>query len=166
MAKNQLASDGPAAIKPVVIPALKPQLDRTLTEDRSLCPVRALKYYLDRTKDLKKNKNLLFVAIKEGFNRDISRATILSWLKQTILLAYESSDSESQQLYQVKAHDVRSTATSLAFRGGISLNEILEACFWKSHNTFTNFYLKDLCWHNGQILKLGPIVSTQHVIDL
>ena len=166
LAKNQLASDGPAAIKPVVIPALKPQLDRSLTQDRSLCPVRALKYYLDRTKDLKKNKNLLFVAIKEGFTRDISRATISSWLKQTILLAYESSDSESQQLYQVKAHDVRSMAASLAFRVGISLNEILEACFWKSHNTFTNFYLKDLCWHKGQILKLGPIVSAQHVIDL
>ena len=128
--------------------------------------MRALKYYLDRTKDLRKNENVLLVAIKEGFTRDISRATISSWLKQTILLAYESSDSESQQLHQVKAHDVRSMAASLAFRGGISLNEILEACFWKSHNTFTNFYLKDLCWHNGQILKLGPIVSAQHVIDL
>ena len=166
LAKNQLASDGPAAIKPVVIPALKPQLDKSLTQDRSLCPVRALKFYLDRTKDLRKNKNLLFVAIKEGFTRDISRATISSWLKQTILLAYENSDSESQQLYQVKARDVRSMAASLAFKGGISLNEILQACFWKSHNTFTNFYLKDLCWHNGQILKLGPIVSAQHVIDL
>ena len=166
LAKNQLASDGPAAIKPVVIPALKPQLDKSLTQDRSLCPVRALKFYLDRTKDLRKNKNLLFVAIKEGFARDISRATISSWLKQTILLAYENSDPESQQLYQVKAHDVRSMAASLAFKGGISLNEILQACFWKSHNMFTNFYLKDLCWHNGQILKLGPIVSAQHVIDL
>ena len=49
LAKNQLALDGPAAIKPVVIPALKPHLDSTLTKDRSLCSVRALKYYLDRT---------------------------------------------------------------------------------------------------------------------
>ena len=163
LAKNQLASDGPTAIKPVVIPALKPHLDSTLTQDRSLCPVRVLNYYLDRTKDLRKNKNLLFVAIKEGFTRDISRATISSWLKQTILLAYEKSDSESQQLCQAKAHDVCSMAASLAFKRGVSLREILEACFWKSHNTFTNFYLKDLCWHNGQILKLGPIVSAQQV---
>ena len=166
LAKNQLASDGPTVIRPVVIPALKPHLDSSLIQDRSLCPVRALKYYLDRTKDLRKNKNLLFVAIKEGFTRDISRATISSWLKQTILLAYEKSDSETHQLCQVKAHDVRSMAASLAFKGGVSLSEILEACFWKSHNTFTNFYLKDLCWHNGQILKLGPIVSAQHVINL
>ena len=75
LAKNQLTSDGPAAIKPVVIPALKPHLDSSLTQDRSLCPVRALKYYFNRTKDLRKNKNLLFVAIKEGFTRDIPRAT-------------------------------------------------------------------------------------------
>ena len=166
MAKNQLASDGPAAIKPVVIPALKPHLDSSWTQDRSLCPVRALKYYLDRTKDLRKNKNLLFVAIKEGFTRDISRAIISFWCKHIILLAYEKSDSGSQQVYQVKAYDMCSMAASLAFKGGVSLNEILEACFWKSHNTFTNFYLKDLCWHNGQILKLGPIVSAQHVINL
>ena len=120
LAKNQLASDGPTVVKPVVIPALKPHLDSSLIQDRSLCRVRALKFYLDRTKDLRKNKNLLFVAIKEGFTRDISRATISSWLKQTILLAYEKSDSESQQLCQVKAHDVRSMAASLAFKGGVS----------------------------------------------
>ena len=107
MAKNQSASDGPTVIKPVVIPALKPHLDSSLTQDRSLCPVRALKYYLDRTKDLRKNKNLLFVAIKEDFTRDISRATISSWLKQTILLAYEESDSETQQLNSLKMSAVQ-----------------------------------------------------------
>ena len=55
LAKNQLASDRPTAIKPVVIPALKPHLDSSLTQERSFCPVRALKYYLDRTKELRKN---------------------------------------------------------------------------------------------------------------
>ena len=161
-----MASDGPTAIKPVVIPALNPHLDSSLTQGRSLCPVRALKYYLDRTKYLRKNKNILFVAIKEGFTRDVSRATASSWLKQTILLAYEKSDSESPQLYQVKAYDVHSMGASLAFKGGVSLNDTLEACFWKCHNTFINFYLKDLCWHNGQILKLSPIVSAQYIINI
>ena len=103
---------------------------------------------------------------KRGLYKRYFQGNYLILVKQTILLAYENSDSESQQLYQVKAHDVRSMAASLAFRGGVSLNEIPEACFWKPHNTFTNFYLKDLCWHNGQILKLGPIVSAQLVIDL
>ena len=124
LAKNQLASDWRTAIKPVVIPAFKPHLDSSLTQDRSLCPLCPLKYYLDRTKDLMRNKNFLFVAIKEGFTRYISRATISSWLKQTILFTHEKSDSESQQLYQVKAHDVRSMAASLAFKGGAYLSDV------------------------------------------
>ena len=53
LSKNQLARDGPASVAPVVIPALAPSLDKSLTEDKSLCPVRALHYYLDRTKDLR-----------------------------------------------------------------------------------------------------------------
>ena len=34
---------------PVVIKALVPTLDKSLKSDRFLCPVRALRYYLDRT---------------------------------------------------------------------------------------------------------------------
>ena len=47
--KNQLAKEGPDSVAPVVIPALAPTLDKSLKSDRSLCPVRALRYYLDRT---------------------------------------------------------------------------------------------------------------------
>ena len=49
LSKNQLAKEGPDSVAPVVIPALAPTLDRSLKSDRSLCPVRALHYYLDRT---------------------------------------------------------------------------------------------------------------------
>ena len=63
LAKNQLASDGPDSIKPVVIPALTTMLNSSLVEDKSLCPVRALKVYLDKTKSLRKGKALLFVSL-------------------------------------------------------------------------------------------------------
>ena len=49
LSKNQLAKEGPDSVAPVVIPALAPTLDKSLKGDRSLCPVRALRYYLDRT---------------------------------------------------------------------------------------------------------------------
>ena len=42
LSKNLLARDGPASVASVVIPALAPTLDRSLSEDRSLSPVRAL----------------------------------------------------------------------------------------------------------------------------
>ena len=78
LAKNQLASDGPDLLRPVIIPALKPFLSLDLTEDMTLCPVRALRYYLDKTSALRKGKNLLFISFKEGFDKDIMRSTISS----------------------------------------------------------------------------------------
>ena len=68
LSKNQLARDGPASVAPVVIPALAPSLDRSLRDDKSLCPVRALRYYLDRTKDLRKGKELVFVSFRNSFS--------------------------------------------------------------------------------------------------
>ena len=88
LSKNQLAKEGPDSVTPVVIPALAPSLDRSLKGDRSLCPVRALRYYLDRTADLRQNKGLVFVSFKKGFDKDISPATISLWIKQTVILCY------------------------------------------------------------------------------
>ena len=165
LAKNQLASDGPDSIKPVVIPALTTMLDSSLVEDKSLCPVRALKVYLDKTKSMRKGKALLFVSLREGYSKDITRITISQWIKHTIHVCYQSSDMTDQQVTQVRAHDVRAMAASLAFKGGISLEQVLSSCYWRSHNTFTNFYLKDICWENDDIFKLGPIVSAQHIVN-
>ena len=117
LAKYQLASDFPDSLKPVVIPALKPFLSSDLTEDMTLCPARALRYYLDRTSALRKGKNLLFISFKEGFDKGFMRSTISSWIGQTVLLAYQSSIFDAQDL-QVKAHDVRCMSASLAFKGG------------------------------------------------
>ena len=65
LSKNQLAKEGPDSVAPVVIPALAPTLDKSLKGDRSLCPVRALCYYLDRTSDLRQNKELIFVSFEK-----------------------------------------------------------------------------------------------------
>ena len=140
----KLAKEGRDTVAPVVISALAPTLDKSLKGDRSLCPVRALHYYLDRTSGLRQNKELVFVSFKKHFDKDISPATISSWIKQTVILCYELSDQEALTLHQVKAHDVRAFAASKGFQLGVSLEQILSACQWKSHNTFTQFYLKDV----------------------
>ena len=163
LAKNHLAKEGPECVAPVVIPALAPTLDKSLKEDRSLCPVRALRYYLDKTQDVRQGKELVFVSFKKGFMKDISPATISSWIKQTVILCYDLSDQESLTLHQVKAHDVRAFAASKAFQGGISLDQILAACHWKPHNTFTQFYLKDVAWADSELFHLGPVVAAQQI---
>ena len=162
LSKNQLAKEGPESVAPVVIPALAPTLDRSLKPDRSLCPIRALRYYLDRTSTIRQGKELVFVSFKKGFDKDISPATI-SWIKQTVILCYELSDHHAHTLHQVKAHDVRAFAASKAFQSGVSLEQILAACHWKSHNTFTKFYLKDVAWADSELYHLGPVVAAQQI---
>ena len=49
------------------------------------------------------NKELVFVFFKNGFDKDISPATISSWIKQTVILCYELPDQEALTLHQVKA---------------------------------------------------------------
>ena len=131
---------------------LAPTLIKSLKGDRFLCPVRALRYYLDRTSDPRQNKELVFVSFKKGFDKDISPVTISSWIKQTVILCYElSSLQEALTLHQVKAHEVRAFAASKAFQSGVSLEQILSDCYWKSHNTFTQFYFEGcgLGWHRA-----------------
>ena len=122
LSKNKLIKEGQDSVVPVVIPALAPTLDKSLKGDRVIiCPVRALRYYLDRTLDLRQNKELVFVSFKKGFDKDISPVTIL-WIKQTLILCYELSDQEAFTLHQVKAHDVRAFAASKAFQSRVSLD--------------------------------------------
>ena len=141
IAKNQLAREGSQSVSPVTIPALTTIVDRQFKEDRTLCPVRALRYYLDRTKYLRGSRSLLFISFKKGHTSDIRPTTLSSWLKQTILLCYKQADQQA-------------------------LDQIMQACHWKAHNTFTNFYLKDLTWSdNDNNMYLGPVVATQQVLD-
>ena len=111
-----MAREGPSCVASVIIPALAHF--KSLKENKSLCPVRALHCYLDRTKDLHKGKDLVFLSFQKSFHKDIVPATISSWIKQTVLLCYQLSDEETENLHQVRAHDVRAFAASKAFKGG------------------------------------------------
>ena len=110
-----LGQGGSRQCGPVAIPVFTPTLDQSLKDVKSLCPVKALCYYLDRTSDLRKNKELVFVSFKKGFDKDISPATISSWIKLTVIQCYELSYQQALTLHQVKTHDVRAFAASKAF---------------------------------------------------
>ena len=69
--KTQLGNEGCAVLQPVVIKALSRILAPDMEEDRVLCPVRALRFYLDRTKGVRGERKRLFVAFKKGYTKDI-----------------------------------------------------------------------------------------------
>ena len=146
-------------MKPLVLKSLSKELSADLQEDRSLCVVRALRYYLERTKEIRQSRKRLLIAYKKSYLQDISKNTISGWIKKAIILAYNSSSEEQRTLVGVKAHDVRGMAASLALMKNTSIDAVLEACTWKSHTTFTRFYLKDLTRIQEQMLVLGPVTA-------
>ena len=54
---------------------------------------------------------------------------------------------------------------SKAFYFGASVDQIMQACHWKAHNTFRNFYLLDLTWSdNDNNMYLGPVVAVIPIV--
>ena len=162
ISKTELGNKGLAVLRPIVIPALKQSVDKRMKEDLTLCPVRALKFYIRKTEDLRANRDKLFISMKKGHIGDIKKNTVSFWIRKMITKAYELQELEL--LGRVRAHDVRGMASSWAFLRNISLEEILAACGWKSHSTFTSFYLKDLTVQGDNLLKLGPVVVAQSTV--
>ena len=164
LAKNQKANLVAQAFKPIIFPASGPTLGPGLEADKSLCPVSALKWYLDRTQPIVRDRKKLFISYKKGHYKEISPITISSWLKKTVRLCYSKIRPQDLDALKVTGHQVRALAASWAALGGVSIDQILHSCHWQSHNTFTSFYLKDLAWEDGQNFTLGPIVAAQNII--
>ena len=62
LAKNHVATDPTTAFTGFTIKALSDTLSRS-EPDRTLCPVRALKWYLDRTKEIRQGRRALFLPL-------------------------------------------------------------------------------------------------------
>ena len=99
---------------------------------------------------------MVFVSFKKGFDKDISPAYYL-------LLDQADQEALTLTLHQVKAHDVRVFAALKAFLSGVSLEQLLSACHWKSHNTFTQLYLKDVACADSELFHLGSVVAAQQI---
>lgn len=142
LAKNQDPAGTIASFEHVTIPALA----GGFSQDRSLCPVRALRIYLQNTDNVRNGRKKLFMTIrppKEDQAQEISPITISGWLKQVIRLAYEQVKPTVVEKLHIQAHQVRATASSWAAIGGSSVDQVMKACHWRSHSTFTKFYLAD-----------------------
>ena len=164
VSKTQLRSVGASSFSAVTIPALGPLLGPGSEEERGLCPVRAIKVYLDRTKELREDRQLLFISYKAGHKGDIHKNTISSWIRKLLHWVYSSAPEDVIQMSSARTHEVRALASSMAFRGSMELEEVLKACTWKSANTFATHYLRDVSSFEEDLHSLGPLVAAQSVI--
>ncbi len=109
---------------------------------RMLCPVRALKLYVDRSKVWRKSSQLLvcFGAGRRGLAT--SKQRISHWVRDGISLAYEARDLPSP--LSLRAHSTRGVASSQALFRGVPLEDICVAAGWSSPHTFVRFYNLDI----------------------
>ena len=158
------AAAGSSRFRPLVIPALP------YNEDRTLCPVRALKAYMERVALLREvnHSKKLFLSYRPGYVQDITPQTISRWIRDTIIWSYEAAGKAEDllRLHKVKAHDVRAMSASLAYLHSVALEDIMTAGCWSSHSTFTSHYLRDLSVQSKDLLRLGPLVASRQVVQL
>ena len=132
-------------------------------EDRFLCPVRALARYLKVVSSTRHPScRKLFVSLNPEYNKDISVSTIARWIMETVRLAYNSVGSS---LPPSRAHELRAWSASVALHQSVPLRDILEAAFWKSESTFSNFYLRDAsAAHQDGSHSISSVVVAQRAL--
>jgi len=100
--------------------------------EEAICPVATLECYIDRTKDLRKDRSKsLFITFNKPHG-SASADTLGRWVVNTLNAAG----------IKAKAHSIRSIASTEAFFAGLPINIILKKANWKSEATFRNFYLR------------------------
>ena len=131
-------------------------------EERLLCPVRAIRFYLDRTPDLA-GPRTLFRSVRDP-SRPISKAAISSFLREVIQYAHKNFPDHLAPTLKVKAHDVRGVATSLLWTKNRSIADVMAAACWRTQSVFANHYFSSIQREQNEVFSIGPIVAAGHII--
>ncbi|KAL0153324.1 hypothetical protein M9458_051362, partial [Cirrhinus mrigala] len=103
-----------------------------------LCPVRALRIYVDRTRSFRRSEQLFVCFEGQQKGNPVSKQRLAHWVVDAISLAYESQGEPCP--LGVRAHSTWSVASSYALAHGASLADICRAAGWVTPNTFARFY--------------------------
>ncbi len=103
-----------------------------------LCPVRALRYYVDRTQSFRTSDQLFVCHGGRQKGNAVSKQKMAHWIVDAITLAYQAQVVPCP--FRLRAHSTRSVASSWALARGASLTDICRAAGWATPNTFTRFY--------------------------
>ena len=167
LAKNESHNHNPS---PIVIPGLTQHVGRS-EKDHFLCPVRALKSYVERTNDpdIRKGVTKLFIRLDGKLDANgkpvlVTRADIARWMTDTVKMALHQSSSDSQAVARITAHEVRKQSSSWAKYNQVPMQDIMRAALWRGKSTFHDFYLKNMAAESDGLYSLGPIVAAQSVI--
>ena len=125
-----------------------------LDTDLLLCPVRALRLYLPRARSLSPGRHRLFASPRRP-SRAMSKNAVSFFLWEVI----SAAGAARPHVGSLRAHDVRSVSTSVAFHRNWSVSSVLESATWASSSVFSSFYLRDIQHEFDGLLSLGPFVA-------
>ena len=124
-----------------------------LDDDLLLCPVHALRVYLDRTRPLAPVRHRLLVSPRRP-SRALSKNAVSFFLRDVIT----ASEAARPEVGSVRA-DIHGVSTSVAFHRNWSVSAVLESATWSSSSVFSSFYLRDIQHEYDGIRSLGPFVA-------
>ncbi|KAI2660848.1 hypothetical protein H4Q32_008522 [Labeo rohita] len=90
-----------------------------------LCPVRALRIYLERTQPFRRSEQLFVCYGGQQKGKAVSKQRISHWLVDAIRMAYEARGLPCP--LGIRAHSTRGVAASAALANGASLTDICRA---------------------------------------
>ena len=129
---------------------------------RLLCPVRAVRCYLDCTAAHRPRCERLFVTAGHS-KKEISKTTVSFWLQKTISHAYQLL-GVAQPVPAPRARETHGIAPSLLFKKNFAVDQVLKAGTWRRHTTSTSHYLRDIAHRSLDTFHLGPVVAAQALV--
>ncbi len=93
-----------------------------------LCPVRALRHYVDRTQSFRTSDQLFVCHGGRQKGNAVSKQRMAHWIVDAITLAYQAQGVPCP--FRLRAHSTRSVASSWALARGASLTDICRAAGW------------------------------------
>ena len=162
IAKNQI----PGSMSPTVM-IKKLFCEKTDHLKRLYFPVRALRYYLRRTKESRSDRRYLLIFYNFKYKKDIKKQTFARWLETVIKEAYAIRERELIR-FNRRPHEIRPLSASVALTNDFTLLDILKAAYLRSTGTFIRHYLRDVTCFNGDGSKGIPfvVVAQQAVSSL
>lgn len=99
-------------------------------EDRKICPYRALREYLHKTKDLRGSEDRVWISLTKP-HRAITSDSLHRWVKSCLI---------SCGIKGYGAHTPRHASTSKAEELGVDIDTIVAQAKWTNCITFARFY--------------------------
>lgn len=103
-------------------------------EDKKICVVSAIKEYMDRTSDVRGNKDQLILSYAPPYD-PVSSASVSRWVREVL-----GSAGIGPSVFTT--HSIRGAVTSQMLRINVPVKDILAKASWRSESSFRKYYNK------------------------